>query len=311
MSQTEQISGADVGERLRNAAEFEPRRLPRLKHMAETWAASAATKISAIAGASLDLTLREVESDFGPELDEAEDDGTMYAPLSSPRFRSPGYAMLDHEALEALISALFAAEPSPPGTPPRTPTDLDRSIVKLGLATIADSALSVFEMIGELRLSVGNIINAAELGEQLAGETDRFILFRFDLTVASLSTTITFALPGALFAPHLRFLREPPKMPPPDREESWSNAIKESFAKSDLRLSAIVTKKKIDLGTIAGFAVGDTIPLDVSANSLIAIECEDQPLFRAHMGRSRDSYVVRIEERIDPAEEFIDDILST
>jgi len=310
MSQTEQISGADVGVRLRNAAEFEPRRLPRLKHMAETWAADAGIKIGAIAGANLDFTLREVEADIAPDLEDEEAAGGMYALISSPRFRSPGYAMLDHEALEALISALFAAEPSPAGSAPRTPTDLDRSIVKLGLATIAEAALNVFEMIGELRLSIGNIVTGAELGENLQGETDRFILFRFDLAVGSLSTTITFALPGALFAPHLRFLREPPKMPPPDREEAWSNAIKESFAKSDLRLSAIVAKKKIDLGSIASFSVGDTIPLNVSADSLIGIECEDQPLFRAHMGRSRDSYVVRIEERIDPAEEFIDDILS-
>ena len=57
-------------------------------------------------------------------------------------------------------------------------------------------------------------------------------------------------------------------------------------------------------------SIGQTIVLDATTDSLIIIECEEQRLFRGRMGRSRDSYVVRIEEKIDPTEEFIDDILS-
>ena len=78
---------------------------------------------------------------------------------------------------------------------------------------------------------------------------------------------------------------------------------------SDMRLDAVLARTRVPLATVATLVVGQTIPLDIGALDLIAVECEERPLFRARMGRSRENYVVRIEERIDPAEEFIDGIL--
>lgn len=301
---------ADIGERLRSAAEFEPRNLPRLTHMGEAWAAAGADRLNEIAGAPLDVALLEVDTDFAPEAEGEEAATELFAVLSSPRFRTPGYLTVRRAGLDAMIAAFFAAEPTVTAETPREPTDLDRSIVKLAMATVAEAAGPVFEAIADLKLTAGDLIDPSELMAQLGEGSERFVLFRFELRVERITAPFTFAFPASVLAPHRRFLRKAPDAPARDRDESWSDAIKASFAQSDLRMEAVLAKKKVPLRMIAGFKVGDTFPLEVGADSLIAVACEDRPLFRARMGRSRETYVLRIEERIDPAEEFIDDILS-
>ncbi|MEC5291036.1 FliM/FliN family flagellar motor switch protein [Aurantimonas sp. C2-6-R+9] len=311
MSEPRLLSDAeDVGDRLRAAAEFEPGQLPRLRHLAEAWATAATARMTALAGTSFDFTLHDIEADFAPDLDADTASNSLYAVLSSSRFRHPGYVTLNNSGVEALIAALFAAEPSTSDDQPRKPTDLDRGVVKLALTTIAEAADPVFNDIAEFRLSASNLIDPSELAEQLGDPGDRFVLFRFELRVGTLTTTITFGLPSSFFAPHRRFLRELPDVVKLDRDENWSAGIKASFAQSDLRLDAVLAKKKIPLRRIAGFKVGETIELEINAASLIAVECEGRALLRARMGRSGVDYVLRIEERVDPAEEFIDDILS-
>nr|WP_246753792.1 FliM/FliN family flagellar motor C-terminal domain-containing protein [Jiella flava] len=117
-------------------------------------------------------------------------------------------------------------------------------------------------------------------------------------------------MPLSFFTPHRRFLTDVPKKPAIDIDDAWRKGIEASFAQSDLRVEAVLCKKKIPLSAVARFTVGATVELDVGLTSLIPLECEDRPLFRAQVGRSRDNYVVRVEERIDPEQEFIDDILS-
>lgn len=305
-----QPDSANIGERLRSAAEFEPRNLPRLAHMGEAWAEAAAVRMDAIAGAPFEFTLLEVDTDFAPDAEGEEAAASLFALLSSPRFRTPGYVAAKRSGLDALIAAFFAAEPSNATGGPREPTDLDRGVLKLALAAVTEAAGPVFEPIADLKLAVGDLIDPLVLTEELGEGGDRFVLFRFELRIQGVVASLAFAIPASFLAPHRRFLRKPPEAPQRDRDESWSEAIKMSFAQSDLRLEAVLAKKKVPLRTIAGFKVGDTIPLDIGANSLIAVACENRPLFRARMGRSRETYVLRIEERIDPAEEFIDDILS-
>ena len=93
-------------------------------------------------------------------------------------------------------------------------------------------------------------------------------------------------------------------------DEGWAREIQEGLSHADLEVRALLDEKQITLGDVARFTLGQTIVLDATMESLIIIECEEQRLFRGRMGVQRDSYVVRIEERVDPTEEFIDDILA-
>ncbi|MCB8837936.1 FliM/FliN family flagellar motor switch protein [Aurantimonas sp. VKM B-3413] len=311
MSETALASDpADIGARLRSASEIDPRRLPRLLRMAEDWAAATQERLSSLCVQAVEMEFSECEIEDIPELDDPAVKAGLLAPIESRRFAHPGFALLPRTAIEAVIAAFFGAEPSAAVADSRSPTVLDKRLMKLALATILEAAEPIFEPFGELHLSAEEFTDAAELAEAMGENPGRFVLFRFKLVVADFETPVSIALPIAFFAPHRRYLAVPPEPQQLDPDETWSKAIEASFARSDLRLEAVLCKKKIPLSQVGTFRVGSTVSLDVALTSLISVQCEDRPLFRAQVGRSRDKYVVKIDERIDPAQEFFDDILS-
>ncbi|NDV85757.1 hypothetical protein GTW51_03475 [Aurantimonas aggregata] len=301
---------SDISQRLRSAAEIDPGRLPRLVQMGEGWAELITRGLSRLAADRPVVRFSEVELDTAPEPPDEGQGGDLIAMLASPRFQGPGFAVVARSTIEALISTFFAAEPSPDKVLTREPTELDRGLVVLAIDTVVACAGEVFAPVAALDLVRGDLVDQSDLAARLEDGSGRFVQFRFEIEVRGLLAPLVVAFPEELFAPHRRFLAESQDAAPVDRDEAWSRGIEASFAQSDLRLEALLAKKKVPLATVAAFRVGATIPLDVDIASLISIECEDRPLFRARVGRSRDSFVISVEERVDPAQEFIDDILS-
>ncbi|MBB4005025.1 FliM/FliN family flagellar motor switch protein [Aurantimonas endophytica] len=304
------MESSDISQRLRSAAVIDPGRLPRLVQMGESWAELVTGRLARLAADRPVVTFAVVELDTAPEAPGDGSGGDLIAMLSSPRFQGSGFAVVARSTIEALISTFFAAEPSPDKVLTREPTELDRGIVMLALDALVASAGEAFLPVAALELARGELVDQSALADRLGDGPGRFVQFRFEIAVRGLTAPLVVGFPEEFFVPHRRFLAEAPDAAPVDRDEAWSQAIKVSFAQSDLRLQALLAKKKVPLSTIAAFRVGATIPLDVDIASLIAVECEDRQLFRATVGRSRDSFVISVEERVDPAQEFIDDILS-
>ena len=311
MSETALASDpADIGARLRSAAEIDPRRLPRLTRMAEEWAEAIQGRLSSLCVQPVEAEFVECEIEDVPDQEDPAIKASLLAAVESRRFAHPGFALLPRTAIEAVIAGFFGAEPSADVANSRAPTVLDKRLMTLTLSTMLEAAEAVFEPLGNLNLVAPEFTNAVDLAEAIGENPDRFVMFRFKLVVAEFETPVSIAFPIAFFAPHRRYLAIPPEPQQLDPDESWSKAIEASFSRSDLRLEAVLCKKKIPLSQVGTFRVGSTVPLDVALTSLISVQCEDRPLFRAQVGRSRDKYVVKIDERIDPEQEFFDDILS-
>ena len=306
---------ATIRERLRTATEFDPERAPRLLQIAESWAQFAAMRFATVAGVPTTVEFARAETEPFPDPEEAEAKDRFYCVLTGRRLPSPGYVVMQKSGLEGLYGVFFGAEAQQGEVAPRELTALDRSLVKLAFEAVSDPAGMAFSPVADLHVSGSDLVEPAALAVELGaeeGETldSRFVMFRFTLSAASQSCEIAVGLPEVFFTPYRRALGVAPEAAKQERDESWSEAIKESFAQSDLRVEAILDKTKIPLSQIASFRVGETIELSIDANSLITVACQEHPLFRARMGRSRDNYVVKIEERIDPTEDFIDGILS-
>ncbi len=319
MSETVQTSaGGDIRERLRKAAVFQPRGLPRLVELAESWAGNAAARLCEIAAEPLTFVYKDMEIEGLPHGASAEDQASeapaatgLHAPLSSRRLARPGWIAVEPDGVELLIAAFFGAElQSDPRS--RAPSKLDRSLVQLFYRTVAKTATVALAELGELPLSVGDLRGPGGLREEEEEEDKTppsFVVFRFEVAVEGLVVPLSVALPESYFMPHRRHLAMRPALRQLDRDEAWSQAIEANFAMSDMRLEVILARKQVSLAMLAGLEVGQSIPLDVGALDLVAVECESQALFNARIGRSRESYVVKIESRIDPAEEFIGGIL--
>ncbi|MBO0903619.1 FliM/FliN family flagellar motor switch protein [Jiella sonneratiae] len=301
---------AEIHARLKSANELDPARLPRLAHLCEAWTEELEARIRELATGALEIAYQQCEVENAPDPEDQALATQLIAPLLSNRFQRPGFVLAERGIVEAVLSSFLGCEPSAELAASRQPTALDQHFVRLFFAKVMETATKTFQPMAAFDLSLGSFMSAADLAESLGEEPERYFVFRFEMQVGSLTAPFALALPKSFLSPHRRFLSDMPEKPPMDADEAWKKGIEASFAQSDLTIEAVLCKKKIPLSEVARFRVGATVELDVGLTSLIPLECEDRPMFRAKVGRSRDSYVVRVEERVDPAQEFIDDILS-
>lgn len=303
---------ANIEAQLRSATKLEPDRLSGLKLLAETWAEASAERLNAVYAAPVTIEfLSLVGVAFKAALPEIAS-SVLATTVRSSKWRETGYILAEPSLANALVEAMFGGAGL--GEPPaqRPLTKLDRSFVEVALASFVEAANPVFEALAPLDITAGEVLAGAigpALEERLAPDARAFLQLSFRLTVGRLESIIRFALPEKAILPHRRKLSVVPEEKP-FSDESWAREIQEGLSHADLEVRAILDEKQITLGEVARFTLGQTIALDATMESLIVIECEEQRLFRGRMGVQRDAYVVKIEERVDPTEEFIDDILA-
>ncbi|MCE7026692.1 FliM/FliN family flagellar motor switch protein [Jiella avicenniae] len=305
-----QSDPAEIRARLKSANELDPARLPRLAHLCGVWSEELTARLKELTSGSFEIVFQQCGVEAAPDPEDQELATTLIAPLLSNRFARPSFVLADHTLVEVVLATFLGCQPSAELARSRTPSAFDQHFIRLFFAKVMETATRAFQPMASFDLSLGSFVSAAELAEVLGEEPESYFVFRFEIEVAGLTAPFSLALPKSFLSPHRRFLSGTPERPEIGADEAWKKGIEASFAQSDLKIEAVLCKKKIPLSQVARFRVGATIELDVGLTSLIPLECEDRPMFRATVGRSRDSYVVRVEERVDPAQEFIDDILS-
>lgn len=308
-----QLGGrAPIGERLRSAARIDPSRFPRLRTVAETWAELASRSLNGHCASPLkiefagfgNLELRSLAADL-PEM-------CLALTMRSPMWRDLALVAADAAFPGTVSEATFGGDG-------RSGVDTALPLTRTSLF-FADAALRRLLETGNeafrefpLALTPDRLVHdgpgAAKLAQALGGSPRFFVEIRFRLTIGEAASTVRALIPEAALAPHKRLLAAPEEAPPVV-DETWTRDLEAGLQMADMPIRAILCEEELTLGQIATLQVGQTLSLGATMNSLVVLECENQRLFRGRIGRARDSYTVRVEEAVDPTEEFIDDILA-
>lgn len=303
----------NIEAQLRSAAKIEPERLSRLKLLASGWAEAGARALNASYAAPVEIAFSGLSSLLFTPAQPDIRSAAAATVIGSVKWQEPGFVLADDGLADTLVEAVFGGSGQTPAGTRRPMTKLDRRFVEQAFAALVEAANPVFQDVAVLDMAPGRFIPdgvGPALDELLPREHRSFVQLAFRISVGHYASVIRIALPERALAPHRRKLTILPAVVPPVTDEGWARDITEGLQLADLEVRALLDEQQITLGAVARFTLGQTIVLDATMDSLIIVECEEQRLFRGRMGRSRDSYVVRIEEKIDPTEEFIDDILS-
>ncbi|MCW4113689.1 FliM/FliN family flagellar motor switch protein [Aurantimonas sp. MSK8Z-1] len=308
----ETVASGNIGARLRSASEVEPSRLPRLKVIVQKWAESAGESMAGLSVSPVIVELVSMSAMTFLKQSKDYQQASLAAVVNSSGWSEPGFVLVDASFDDVLLEAFFGGDGGTAETRDRVLTDLDKGVVELALKTINRAGNAAFRDIEPIQMVAKDLIQR-DIGEALAavlpGEKTRYVSVTFDIKLGALRSSLRYAIPESFIAANRRHLSHVPEVKaPPD--ESWVKKFQKGFNHSELKVRAVLGKKQLRLDEVSRFAVGHTIVLDETMDSLIDIECEDQRLFRGRVGRSRDFYVVQVEERVDPTEEFIDDILA-
>jgi flagellar motor switch protein FliM len=301
----------NLGAKLRSASRVEAERLPRLKAIATAWAESLK-----------DWLARDFSSEGHVEFAGASalrigagtaEPATIAVLASSSGWPHPALVLADERFADLVPEFLFGGDGTAKRTAGRRASEMDLRFCTLvvektlalgnaALAPVMDVALDAERTIAHEA--------GARLAEIFADEPADFIQLDFRFTLGRAESHLRVALPESVVALHRRKLDRLPEAAAPAIDPDWAREIEERLQHADMQLTALLDEKPMTLGDIAGLAVGQTIVLGTRVDGLITVECEDRRLFRGRMGRGREAYLVRIEETIDPTEEFIDDILA-
>ena len=309
----EMTAERNIEAQLRSAAKIEPERLSRLKLLAADWAEAGARALNASYAAPVEIAFSGLSGLLFTPAQADIRNAVAATMIGSVKWQEPGFALADAGLADTLVEAVFGGSGQAAAGTRRPMTKLDRRFMEQAFAALVDAANPVFQTVAALDMVPGRFLHdavGATLDELLPRENRAFVQLAFRISVGQYESTIRIALPERALAPHRRKLTVLPDVVPPVTDEGWARDITEGLQLADLEVRALLDEQQITLGEVARFTLGQTIVLDATMDSLIIVECEEQRLFRGRMGRSRDSYVVRIEEKIDPTEEFIDDILS-
>jgi len=88
----------------------------------------------------------------------------------------------------------------------------------------------------------------------------------------------------------------------------WSKQMRSEVQRTSVTLRAVLEEQLIELGEAADFHVGQVIELQATPTTPVRLECNGQPLFQCQLGQSAGAYTLRVDEVVDPDQEFINDL---
>ena len=89
----------------------------------------------------------------------------------------------------------------------------------------------------------------------------------------------------------------------------WSQQIKNHIDGASVEIVASVTCPDTTLGVIADLKPGNVLEIYQTNDSLITLECDEEPIFRGSLGKSGGRFAVEVEATVDHWGEFLCELL--
>ena len=89
----------------------------------------------------------------------------------------------------------------------------------------------------------------------------------------------------------------------------WSRLIGAELRRSEVRLAAVLDERRVTLGEVASWKVGQTIGLKAGPASQVRLACNDAAILSCELGQADGVYTLRVAESIEE-QEFLHAILS-
>lgn len=122
--------------------------------------------------------------------------------------------------------------------------------------------------------------------------------FHIDLEAGSGYLHIT--LPYAMIEPIRELLDAGVQSDVTERDERWSQILREEIKGAEVNLNATLTRKRLTLGDVLNFKPGDIFPVELPQT--VVAKVDDVPVFRGVYGASRGRAALKVVETIRHAD---------
>ncbi|HXF55697.1 MAG TPA: FliM/FliN family flagellar motor switch protein [Hyphomicrobiaceae bacterium] len=249
--------------------------------------------------------------DVGPAGDmvAALDGASIVGVLNTPKWDSRLLVVADRATVFALVEMLLGGDGSqPPYSAERPFTKLETKVMGAFFHRVGQALSTAFAQIAATPVVVEACSERCDL-DAVGGRSTQVVLVRFGVEVWDRAGEFLLAIPRAVLAPMREALSRATAKDAPKIDPVWSQRIQSEINRTSVSIRAVLDERWITLGEVADLKVGQVMPLNATPSSRVRVECYDEPLLWCQLGKSNGVYTLRVDEFIDPQQEFMDDIL--
>lgn len=300
---------SDIRDMLLDAAGLSLDRLPMLHVVFDRLATACADGLRHFASSQAYYSLSSVENGrIGDVLEMYE--GTAVAGIfHAPSWDSQLIVGFDRDFVFTMMEVLFGSDGSePPVEDERNFSNIEIRVAQLLFEQMSKALRASFSLVSDTTFQFER--QETRMDFAVIGRSNNMaITAKFLLQALNRGGEMFVIIPQSALTPLRQVLSRTTPAESTGRDPKWAQQIRGEVNRTSVKVRAILEERPLPLGDVANFKVGQVLKLQATPRSRVKLESAEQPLFWCNLGQSEGSYVLRIDEQIDPAQEFINDIL--
>jgi flagellar motor switch protein FliM len=273
-------------------------RLPMLEVGLERLARSMQTALRKYADDKVSVSLQPLQDlRFGAYLRQAKPPLTFYI----ARIETTGAPVLlvsQGDLVQLAVDLLLKSRQPAVAGPDRPFTATERILTERLLRLVVQEIGTAFQPIAELNLKLERTESNPRFLTAVR-EKDGILVARIALAIDGRKGGVDLLIPHASLEPYRDLLRQNYAGDRFGRDSLWERHLTQELLVSSMRITAILDETAVPLRDVINWKVGSVLPLDMSANEPIRLQCGESAVFFGSMGRHDDRVVVRIDGKLD------------
>lgn len=299
-----------VSDRLLDAAGIQIDRLPMLPVIFDRVANTCSEQMRTIAASPCYYSMNHIEQGRIGDMLEPYEANAVCAILDVPEWDSQVVLGFDRDFIFTAVEVIFGADGNePPEEDGRAFSNIEMKICTKLAEMIAMILSQSFGVATKATFTVERLetrMHFAVVGRRNA----QAAAAKFLLQAINRGGEMFVILPYSALQTVRRDLATTEGSDVGNRDPDWTRQMKAGVTRAEVVLRAILEEKKSTLGEIANLKPGQLIALSASARTPVKLEANEQALFWCQLGQDDGFYKLRIDDVVDPEQEFLGDILS-
>ena len=280
-----------------------------LRVVLERMAAACAESFRGACALPAQVVLQGIEAGPAGEMLASFDGAGVGGVLHAPKWDARLLVGADRAAVFTLIEMLLGGDGSQPVYASERPlSKLETKVMGTFFHRVAQALSAAFASIATTPLAVEACGDRYDF-DAVGGRNSQVVVARFRLELPERGGEFVVAIPRSVFAPMREALSRATPKEATKADPRWSQRIQTEITRTSVALRAVLDERWVSLEEVSSLTVGQVMQLNATPSSRVRVECNDEPLLWCQLGKSNGVYTLRVDEFIDPEQEFLDDIL--
>ncbi len=299
----------DIRDMLLDAAGLSLDRLPMLHVVFDRMATHCADGLRQFAASQAYYSLCSVESGRIGDVLETYEGMAIAGIFQAPSWDSQLIVGFDRDFIFTMVEALFGADGSePPVEDERSFSNIEARVAQLLFEQMAKALKASFALVSDTSFQFER--QETRMDFAVIGRRNNLaVIAKFLLQALNRGGEMFVLIPQQALTPLRRVLSHTANADSSSRDPKWAQKIRDEVNRTSVKVRAILEEREVELGDVAALKVGQVIHLNASPSTKVKLESADQPLYWCQLGQADGAYVVRLDEQINPSQDFVDDVL--